>query len=141
MDAELTGSSWHTEDFDIPAYLRRLGIEPELACPELIEALHQAHVRTLPFTNVDILLGTAPGSFTVMLMANRWTDECHVSITDTTRLVRADGRPTHFEEITARDAVEAAVELGIALAPEEREALRDVLVGLRRRWEEAASSS
>lgn len=41
-------------------------------------------MRTLPFTNVDILLGTAPGPFTVMLMADRWTDEGHVSITDTT---------------------------------------------------------
>lgn len=284
MDAELTGSSWHTEDFDIPAYLQRLGIEPEPASPELLEALHQAHARTLPFTNVDILLGTypgiapaavqrqlierrrggycfahgqlmaaalehlgfevtrhlgrvgspawarthtslevrldgrtwfadpgfgfsvrgpmdlrdgatrdeggrvfelrlmgegpttgwalhrdgefqhlsdrlpvrpidmhtgdqitsgglAPGPFTVMLMANRWTDEGHVSITDTTRVVRADGKPTHFEEITAREAVEAAVELGIALGPEEREALRDVLVGLRRRREEAERSS
>ena len=35
--------------------------------------------------------GLAPGPFTVMLMANRWTEEGHVSITDTTRVVRADG--------------------------------------------------
>lgn len=62
MPADLTGSSWRTEDFDIPAYLQRIGIEPGPASLELLEAVHQAHVRTLPFTNVDILLGTYPGA-------------------------------------------------------------------------------
>ena len=284
MPPDLTGSSWRTEDFDIPAYLQRIGIEPGPASLELLEAVHQAHVRTLPFTNVDILLGTypgaapaavqrqlierrrggycfahgqlmaaalehlgfevtrhlgrvgspdrarthtslevrlddgawfadpgfgfsirgpmplrdgavrdeggrlfelslvgegpstgwalhrdgefqhvsdrlpvrpvdmhtgdqitsgglAPGPFTVMLMANRWTDEGHVSITDTTRVVRADGKPTQHQEITAREAVDAAIELGIELDSSEREALHDVLVGLRRRREAAELSS
>ena len=85
--------------------------------------------------------GLAPGPFTVMLMANRWTDEGHVSITDTTRVVRADGKPTQHQEITAREAVDAAIELGIELDSSEREALHDVLVGLRRRREAAELSS
>ena len=76
-----------------------------------------------------------------MLMANRWTDEGHVSITDTTRVVRADGKPTQHQEITAREAVDAAIELGIELDSSEREALHDVLVGLRRRREAAELSS
>lgn len=280
MAADLTGSSWRTEDFDIPAYLQRLGIEPAPASPELLESVHQAHVSTLPFTNADILLGTypgvapaavqrqliqrrrggycfahgqlmaaaleflgfevtrhlgrvgspdrtrthtslevrlgddawfadpgfgysirgplplrdgavrdeggrlfelrltgegpatawalhrdgelqhvsdrlpvrpvdmhtgdqitsgglAPGPFTVMLMASRWTDEGHVSITDTTRVVRADGRPTDHQEITAGEAVDAAVELGIALSAQEAQQLEEKLIGLQRARERA----
>ncbi|WP_144792981.1 arylamine N-acetyltransferase [Kocuria palustris] len=278
MPAALTGSSWRTEEIDVPSYLDLLGVRRARPSLELLEALHDAHVRTLPFTNADILLGTypgiapaavqrqlierrrggycfahgqlmaaaledlgfevarhlgrvgspdsarthmslavridgqewfadpgfgfsvrgpilledgasrdeggrrfelrrggegagetwtlrrdgellhitdrlpvrpvdvhtgdritsgglAPGPFTVMLMANRWTEHGHVSITDSTRVVRADGRPTQHEEISPREAVEATAELGVALSAAERAALEDVLIGLRRRRE------
>lgn len=57
----LTGSSWCREDFEIPAYLERLRVEPAPPSLQLLEAVHRAHVAALPFTNADILLGTHPG--------------------------------------------------------------------------------
>lgn len=57
----LTGDLWHTELFDIPAYLHALGVDSRAASLDLLEELHQAHVRTLPFANVDVLLGHHPG--------------------------------------------------------------------------------
>ncbi len=62
----LTGASWGTELFDIPEYLKVIGLDlggAEGAGPtvELLAALHEAHVRALPFANVDVLLGTHPG--------------------------------------------------------------------------------
>ncbi|NKZ35152.1 arylamine N-acetyltransferase [Rothia terrae] len=54
-------SSWYTEDFDIPAYLRALSVEPAPASYELLAQLHRAHVETFPFTNVDVVLEMHPG--------------------------------------------------------------------------------
>lgn len=57
----LAGASWETDDFDVDAYLDRVGVRrgaPDLA---MLERLHHAHVHTLPFTNVDVLLGQHPG--------------------------------------------------------------------------------
>lgn len=57
----LTGDSWHTDLFDIPAYLEALGVEPAAPSLDLLEKLHLAHVHTLTFANVDVLLGRHPG--------------------------------------------------------------------------------
>ena len=54
-------SSWYTEDFDIPAYLRALSVEPAPASYELLAQLHRAHVETFPFTNVDVVREMHPG--------------------------------------------------------------------------------
>lgn len=54
-------SSWHTEDFDIPAYLQALNVEPAAPSYELLAQLHRAHVETFPFTNVDVILEVHPG--------------------------------------------------------------------------------
>ena len=58
------GPSWHTEDFDIPAYLAAMGAEHLAGAPVTVDTLaelHRAHVHTFPFANVDILLGTRYG--------------------------------------------------------------------------------
>ncbi|TWP37970.1 arylamine N-acetyltransferase family protein [Leekyejoonella antrihumi] len=60
-DAPLTGESWRTDLFDIPAYLEALGVRPAEPTLDLLEALHYAHVHTLCFGNVDVLFGTHPG--------------------------------------------------------------------------------
>ncbi|MEQ6902497.1 arylamine N-acetyltransferase [Nocardioides sp. YIM 152588] len=56
---------WHTADLDLGAYLDRVGVlrGPERTAPNLIElgALHEAHVRTFTFDNIDVLLGQHPG--------------------------------------------------------------------------------
>lgn len=57
----LTGDSWHTDLFNIPAYLEALNVAPAPPDLDLLEELHRAHVHTLTFANVDVLLGQHPG--------------------------------------------------------------------------------
>ncbi len=60
----LTGASWCTELFDIPGYLRLIGLDAAPVTdpqPDLLAALHEAHVRALPFANIDVLLRAHPG--------------------------------------------------------------------------------
>ncbi|MEE2058651.1 arylamine N-acetyltransferase family protein [Rhodococcus artemisiae] len=57
----LLGQSWRTDLFDVPAYLDAVGVRATAPTPDLLEELHGAHVRTFPFGNVDVLLGTHPG--------------------------------------------------------------------------------
>lgn len=48
-------SEWAIDDLDLEAYLRRIGVtEPSL------RAVHAAHVTSIPFENVDVLLGGPP---------------------------------------------------------------------------------
>lgn len=51
-------SPWRSTDLDLPAYLTKLGLsappEPTLAG---LRALHRAHVTTIPFENLEIILG------------------------------------------------------------------------------------
>jgi N-hydroxyarylamine O-acetyltransferase len=47
-----------TEGLDLDAYLARIGYERELApTPDTLIGLHRAHALTIPFENLDILLG------------------------------------------------------------------------------------
>ncbi|GMA38044.1 arylamine N-acetyltransferase family protein [Mobilicoccus caccae] len=64
----LVGPSWRTAEFDVPAYLESIGLAsaggpgPSLEpTSEVLSEVHSAHVRTLPFANVDVLLGQHPG--------------------------------------------------------------------------------
>lgn len=57
----LTGGSWRTDLFDISEYLRTIGTEPGAPGFDLLARLHSAHVRTFPFCNIDVLMGTHPG--------------------------------------------------------------------------------
>ncbi len=62
MDEQpLMGRSWRTDLFDVPEYLAAVGVRPTAPTFDLLEELHGAHVRTFPFGNVDVLLGTHPG--------------------------------------------------------------------------------
>lgn len=54
-------SEWRVNEFDIPGYLRAVGVEPGPANLDLLERLHRAHVFTFPFSNVAVLLGDHPG--------------------------------------------------------------------------------
>lgn len=49
---------WATGQLDLPAYLRRIGYDAELAPTEqTLAGLHRAHVSAIPFENADIMLG------------------------------------------------------------------------------------
>lgn len=55
------GSEWGIEAFDPACYLERIGVDAETPGLDLLERIHLAHVRTFPFSNVDVLLGRHPG--------------------------------------------------------------------------------
>ncbi|AUS80729.1 arylamine N-acetyltransferase [Actinoalloteichus sp. AHMU CJ021] len=51
---------WHTAELDLDAYLARIGQPAAEPSPTALAALHEAHVSTIPFENVEPLLGGAP---------------------------------------------------------------------------------
>lgn len=52
------GDVWNTGLVDLPAYLRRVGYDGELApTGRTLAGLHRAHVEAIPFENADIMLG------------------------------------------------------------------------------------
>lgn len=61
LSRALTGESWHLEDFDVDAYLARIGVERAEPTVEFLNRMHEAHVRSIPFGNVEVLLGQHPG--------------------------------------------------------------------------------
>jgi N-hydroxyarylamine O-acetyltransferase len=53
--------TWQTESLDLDAYLRRIDHPRTGPSVETLHSLHAAHVRAIPFENVDVILGTHPG--------------------------------------------------------------------------------
>lgn len=47
---------WQTESLDLDAYLARTGASASSSLAEL----HEAHVRAIPFENIDVMLGRTP---------------------------------------------------------------------------------
>ena len=57
-DPAVEASGWGSERVDVDAYLRRIGYGGELAVTdEVLRRLHRAHAGTIPFENLDIVLG------------------------------------------------------------------------------------
>jgi N-hydroxyarylamine O-acetyltransferase len=51
-------SEWGVERLDVGAYLARIAYDGELAVTaDVLRALHRAHAATIPFENLDIVLG------------------------------------------------------------------------------------
>ena len=61
----LTGAmptdDWGVEVLDLEGYLGRLGVGARDPSPAALAELHEAHVRTFTFDNIDVLLGQHPG--------------------------------------------------------------------------------
>ncbi|MFA1540533.1 arylamine N-acetyltransferase family protein [Actinomadura monticuli] len=56
------GYGWQGELLDLPAYLKRVGYDGEPApTGEALRALHRAHVTSIPFENLEIMLGRPIG--------------------------------------------------------------------------------
>lgn len=52
------GRGWQGDLIDLPAYLKRIGYDGDLApTPETLRALHRAHTTSIPFENLEIMLG------------------------------------------------------------------------------------
>ena len=47
---------WQTESVDLDAYFARTGASASSSLTEL----HEAHVRAIPFENIDVMLGRVP---------------------------------------------------------------------------------
>lgn len=52
---------WQTERLDLDGYLARLGLPRTPPSRAALDDLHEAHVRTFTFDNIDVLLGQHPG--------------------------------------------------------------------------------
>jgi len=53
--------TWDVSTFNLSGYLQRIGVHRTDASVQTLHNLHRAHVRTIPFENVDVVLGTHPG--------------------------------------------------------------------------------
>jgi len=54
-------SLWQVDRLDLDGYLARVGRTPEAPSRAALDALHEAHVRTFTFDNIDVLLDQHPG--------------------------------------------------------------------------------
>jgi len=54
-------NDWQTDRLDLPGYLARLGVPAREPSELALAELHEAHLRTFTFDNIDVLLGQHPG--------------------------------------------------------------------------------
>ncbi|GAA3527677.1 arylamine N-acetyltransferase family protein [Nocardioides daeguensis] len=57
----MTDDLWQTDRLDLAGYLARLGQPAATPSRAALDALHEAHVRTFTFDNIDVLLDQHPG--------------------------------------------------------------------------------
>ncbi|WP_201851001.1 arylamine N-acetyltransferase family protein [Myceligenerans indicum] len=53
--------AWHSDRLDLGGYLARLGVPDRSASRAALDELHEQHVRTFTFDNIDVLLRQHPG--------------------------------------------------------------------------------
>lgn len=54
----VAASPWGSERLDLPAYLHRIGVPASRAADgAALATLHRAHLRAIPFENLDVILG------------------------------------------------------------------------------------
>ena len=57
----MDGDPWQVHRLDLEGYLARVGEDPLPPSRAALDALHEAHVRTFTFDNIDVLLDQHPG--------------------------------------------------------------------------------
>ena len=57
----MTTHPWQVDRFDLDGYLARVDRPAEPPSRAALDALHEAHVRTFTFDNIDVLLDQHPG--------------------------------------------------------------------------------
>jgi N-hydroxyarylamine O-acetyltransferase len=57
----MTDESWQIDRLDLDGYLGRLGLTAGEPGRSALDGLHEAHVRTFTFDNIDVLLEPHPG--------------------------------------------------------------------------------
>jgi len=53
----MSTSAWQTDRLDLDGYLARVGVPARPPARAALDELHEAHVRTFTFDNIDVLLG------------------------------------------------------------------------------------
>src|SRR6476661_2374748 len=61
LTVRMPTDDWHTDSLDLEGYLLRVGLPARAPGVEALAELHEAHVRTFTFDNIDVLLGQHPG--------------------------------------------------------------------------------
>lgn len=54
-------NDWRIDELDLDGYLKRLGLPAKDPSAAALAELHETHVRTFTFDNIDVLLGQHPG--------------------------------------------------------------------------------
>jgi N-hydroxyarylamine O-acetyltransferase len=57
----VTEDLWQIDRFDLDGYLDRIGVAHESPSRDLLDRVHEAHLRTFTFDNIDVLLEQHPG--------------------------------------------------------------------------------
>lgn len=57
----MSSAGWQVDLLDLDGYLERLGLPASDPSRSALAELHEAHVRTFTFDNIDVLLGRHPG--------------------------------------------------------------------------------
>lgn len=61
LTESMSSDEWQIDRLDLDGYLARLGVAAREPSLEALAELHEAHVRTYTFDNIDVLLGRPPG--------------------------------------------------------------------------------
>jgi len=61
LTVEMPNDDWRVDALDLTGYLARLRLPVREPGREALAELHEAHVRTFTFDNIDVLLGQHPG--------------------------------------------------------------------------------
>ncbi|WP_345525192.1 hypothetical protein [Nocardioides endophyticus] len=87
----MSSDPWSTDQLDLTGYLARLGAPAPPDAAALAE-LHEAHVRTFTFDNIDVLLGQHPGvSLWTSFSTSSWTAVAAATASSTTSVSWSDG--------------------------------------------------
>ncbi|MDI2124602.1 arylamine N-acetyltransferase family protein [Yinghuangia seranimata] len=57
----MTNDLWQVDELDLDGYLARLGLPAREPSRKALDELHEAHVRTFTFDNIDVVLDRPPG--------------------------------------------------------------------------------
>jgi arylamine N-acetyltransferase len=57
----MSSDPWQIDRLDLEGYLTRLGVAAREPGPDALAELHEAHVRSFTFDNIDVLIGRHPG--------------------------------------------------------------------------------
>lgn len=61
LTGRMSSDEWRVDVLDLDGYLERLGVPAREPSRSALSELHEAHVRTFTFDDIDVLLGQHPG--------------------------------------------------------------------------------